>query len=176
MAQERPPMERYFMELALQVRRRANCAGNKVGAVLVREERVISTGYNGTPEDMKNCTEGGCERCARRAEFGPGKGYDMCICLHAEQNALLSAARFGIPVEGTFMYSTMKPCFNCLKEMAQVHVQGIYFVHDWQPDDPGFQRQYEILEGRIPKGVKQLAVEDPQKEWAVSKPEPPVPS
>ena len=169
MVTERPQMEVYFIELAMQVRRRADCVGNKVGAVLVRDERVISTGYSGVPATVKNCTEGGCERCARRSEFGSGKSYDLCICVHAEQNALLSAARFGISVEGTIVYTTMKPCFNCLKEMAQVRVEKIYYLHDWKPAEAEFQRQYDILEGRIRDGVKQLAINDPDKEWAVSK-------
>ena len=86
----------------------------------------------------------------------------MCICVHAEQNALLSAARFGISVEGTFMYTTTQPCFNCLKEMAQTRVKGIYFLHEWKPDGAEFQRQYSILEGRIPEGLKQLVVDDPE--------------
>jgi dCMP deaminase len=164
-------MERYFMELAMQVRKRADCVGNRVGAVLVREERVISTGYNGTPETVKNCTEGGCERCARRSDFGSGKGYDLCICVHAEQNALLSAARFGISVEGTVLYTTMRPCFNCLKELAQTKIEVIYYLHDWKPAEAEFQRQYDILEGRISGGVKQVLLDDPDKDWAVSKKE-----
>jgi len=170
MAEVRPSMDIYFMEIAMKVRKKADCVGNKVGAVLVREERIISTGYNGTPENLKNCTDGGCERCARRSEFGSGKGYDLCICVHAEQNALLSAARFGISVEGAFVYTTLKPCFNCLKEMVQARIAGVYYLHDWKTTEPGFQRQYDILEGRIRDGVKHLPVEDPEKDWAVSKP------
>jgi len=157
------------MGIAVQVRRRANCVGNKVGAVLVREDRVISTGYNGTPENVRNCTEGGCERCARRSEFGSGKGYDLCICVHAEQNALLSAARFGIVVDGAQVYTTLRPCFNCLKEMTQAKISAVYYLHDWKPAEPEFQKQYDILEGRIPEGVRQIRIDDPDADWAVSK-------
>lgn len=165
----RPAMPEYFMEIAMKVRTRADCLGNRVGAVLVREERLISTGYNGTPDHVKNCTAGGCERCLRRNEFGSGKGYDLCICVHAEQNALLSAARFGISVDGAVFYTTLKPCFNCLKEMAQAKIDAVYYLHDWQAPDADFQRQYDILEGRMRGGVKQIALEDPDKDWAVSK-------
>ena len=164
MVDRRPSMEEYFMEIALKVRKRANCVGNKVGAVLVREERIISTGYNGTPENVKNCTEGGCERCARRAEFGSGKAYDLCICVHAEQNAVLAAARFGISVEGAYMYTTLRPCFNCLKEMVQARIAGVFYLHDWKAADPGFQRQYDMLESRIPQGVKKMDLDDPEQE------------
>ena len=170
MADQRPSMDEYFMELAMKVRKRADCVGNKVGALLVREERIISTGYNGTPENVRNCTDGGCERCARRTEFGSGKGYDLCICVHAEQNAVLSAARFGISVEGASVYTTLKPCFNCLKEMVQAKIAAVFYLHDWPAPEPSFQKQYDILESRIPRGVKMLAVEDPDKDWAVSRP------
>ena len=169
MVDTRPSMPVYFMDIAMKVRERADCLGNKVGAVLVRQDRVISTGYNGTPEDVKNCTDGGCQRCRRRQEFGSGKGYDLCICVHAEQNALLSAARFGTFVEGAIIYTTLKPCFNCLKEMAQAKIAAVYYLHDWKHPDPEFQQQYDILENRIPGGVKYLSLDDPKKEWAVSK-------
>jgi len=169
MTGKRISMSEYFMGMAMHARKRADCVGNRVGAVLAREDRVISTGYNGTPENVKNCTDGGCERCARRGEFGSGKGYDLCICVHAEQNALVSAARFGIGVEGAVMYTTLKPCFNCLKEMAQAKISAVYYLHDWKPADADFQKQYDILEGRIQDGVKHLPVDDPERDWAVSK-------
>ena len=70
---------------------------------------------------MKNCDQGGCERCANPEQYPSGTGYDVCICVHAEQNALLAAARFGIAVEGAMLYSTMRPCFNCSKELLQAN-------------------------------------------------------
>ena len=89
----RPGPNEYFMGIALAVRTRADCTGNRVGAVIVKDRRIVSTGYNGTPENIPNCTEGGCHRCANRGEYPSGAGYDLCICVHAEQNALLAAAR-----------------------------------------------------------------------------------
>jgi dCMP deaminase len=92
----RPSHEEYFMTIAMAVRLRANCLGTRVGAVIALEDRLISAGYNGTPSHMRNCDEGGCYRCANREKkFESGSAYDVCICVHAEQNALLSAARFG---------------------------------------------------------------------------------
>jgi dCMP deaminase len=169
MSNDRSPMPQYFMQIALQVRERADCVGNKVGAVLVRDERVISTGYNGVPEKMRSCLEGGCERCARRSEFGSGKGYDLCICVHAEQNTILAAARFGIQIEGAVLYTTLRPCFNCLKEAVQARIAAIMYLHDWQPSETEFQKQYSILEGRIQGGVKNITLPDLREAWAVSK-------
>ena len=133
---DRPKPDEYFMGIAIAVRRRANCLGNRVGAVIVRDRRIVSTGYNGTPENMDNCLDGGCDRCSNRGNYESGKGYDLCICVHAEQNALLSAARHGIAVQGGTMYSTMRPCFGCTKELLQARVQAVYFLHDWaHPED-----------------------------------------
>src|SRR4051812_41147514 len=119
MSESRVQPDDYFMGIALAVRRRANCLGRRVGAIVVLEGRIISTGYNGTPEGMTNCLDGGCHRCSHRDAYPSGTGYDLCICVHAEQNALLAAARFGIGVEGATVYSTTRPCFNCTKEMLQ---------------------------------------------------------
>jgi dCMP deaminase len=161
----------YFMGIALAVRRRADCLGNRVGAIVVRDRRIISTGYNGTPSNMPNCTEGGCHRCSNRDRYPPGTGYDLCICVHAEQNALLAAARFGIAVEGATIYSTMRPCFGCAKEMLQARIVEVYFLHDWtHPDpDPEKQTQYALVQGRFRGGIRRLDVPDPDADWAVSK-------
>src|SRR5260370_31233639 len=122
--------DEYYMSIAMTVRKKANCLGRKVGAVLVRENRIISTGYNGTPEGMKNCSEGGCVRCFNRETWEKSVGYDVCICVHAEQNALITAARFGIPIAGAMAYSTIRPCFDCTKSLFQAKVRGIYYLHE----------------------------------------------
>src|SRR4051794_10190108 len=157
-AAERPEHDRYFMEIAIAVRRRAVCLGRKVGAVLVQDGRIISTGYNGTPENMANCDdrERGCLRCSERERFKPGEGYDLCICVHAEQNALLSAARFGTSVEGATMYTTVRPCFGCTKEALQAKVQAIYYLHDWSHPDDQVRKQYEVIQARLPGGVRPI--------------------
>ena len=143
--ERRDERDRYFMALARAVRGRdnvsggddeqpahaphhgANCYGSKIGAVLVLGDRVISTGYNGTPAGMLNCIDGGCLRCKDRyleklgetskmsdPSHTAGAALDRCICVHAEQNALLAAARFGTRVEGATLYTTLSPCFGCL--------------------------------------------------------------
>lgn len=165
---ERPDRGRYFMGIAIAARERANCLGNRVGAVLALEGRVVSTGYNGVPEAMTNCDEGGCDRCANREKYGSGKGYDVCICVHAEQNALLSAARFGIPIQGAVLYTTMRPCFGCTKELLQAKVSAVYYLHDWKHPDAGLAAEYERLQARFPDGIRKIEMKDPDASWAVS--------
>ena len=164
----RPDRLEYYMQIAIAVRQRANCLGNRVGAVLVLNDRIVSTGYNGTPQGMPNCDDGGCERCSNRQKYGAGAGYDVCICVHAEQNALISASRFGTPVEGSSLYTTMRPCFGCAKELLQARVQTVYYLHEWQHPDPDLWRQYVMLQQRFPGGVHRVDVTDPASEWAVS--------
>jgi dCMP deaminase len=158
----------YYMLIAMAVRRRANCIGNRVGAVLVLNDRIISTGYNGTPQGMPNCDEGGCERCAHREKYGTAVGYDVCICVHAEQNALISASRFGTPVEGASLYTTMRPCFGCAKELLQARIHAVYYLHEWKHPDEDLWRQYLLLQQRFAGGVHHVPVPDPDASWAVS--------
>jgi len=158
--------DEYYMTLAMAVRKKANCLGRKVGAVIVRENRVIATGYNGTPEGMTNCLDGGCVRCKNKESYASSVGYDVCICVHAEQNALISAARFGNPIEGTVVYSTLRPCFDCTKAMLQAKVHTIYFIHDWHHPVDTLQEQYVMAQDKLPGGVRQLDVDDPDADWA----------
>ena len=169
-AASRPSRQQYFMGIAMAVRERADCRGQKVGAVIVVDDRIISTGYNGTPSGMTNCSEGGCVRCANRDKrYEPGTAYDLCICVHAEQNALLAAARFGISVQGGTVYTTTQPCFGCLKEMLQARVKAVFYIHPWtSPRDSEQQRQYENLIAHFEGGVQPLNVVDPRKDWATA--------
>ena len=162
----KPPHDEYFMNLAMQVRTRADCLGRKVGAVLVYENRIISTGYNGVPEGMTNCTDGGCERCANREEaFPSGTAYDICICVHAEQNCLMAAARHGIAVRRGQIYTTMQPCFGCAKEMLQAQVSSVYFLHPWSPP-PDLRDQYDAILAAIPDGIHRVEIDDWDLAWA----------
>ena len=170
---EIPDNDVYYMGIAMAVRQKANCTGNRIGAVLVLENRVIATGYNGVPEGMKNCLEGGCLRCRNpQGRFPTGTGYDLCICVHAEQNALLTAARFGIAVQGATVYTTMQPCFGCAKELIQARVTRVVYLHPWTPSDvdPEMDSQkkmeYERLFARL--DTKRLAIQDERAAWAVT--------
>ncbi len=159
----------YFMGIAMAVRKRANCKGNRVGAVIVVDGRIVSTGYNGTPQKMTNCLDGGCDRCSHREKYPSGTAYDLCICVHAEQNALLSAARFGIAVQNGVLYTTMQPCFGCAKEMIQARIKKVIYLHAWTYPNKDVQAEYEKILSRIPEGVHKLDMPDPDEEWAVSR-------
>src|SRR2546422_1101536 len=161
--------DEYYMNIAMAVRKKANCLGRKVGAVIVKENRIISTGYNGTPEGTTNCTEGGCVRCRDRETYKASVGYDVCICVHAEQNALITAARFGNAVEGSVVYSTLRPCFDCTKAALQAKVHAIYYLHNWQHPIGELRRQYELLQRKFKKGVHQVRIKDPEAGWANAK-------
>jgi dCMP deaminase len=151
----RPDKAHYFLLLALAARTRADCLGRRVGAIITRDGRVISTGYNGTPFGMTNCSEGGCHRCARRAQSPElrGGGYDACLCVHAEQNAILTAARFGQQTLGSAITSTTQPCFICLREMLQAGISEVAYLHPWDPveayGDPALAQQYATLRARF---------------------------
>ena len=151
----RPDKRMYFLLIALAARTRADCLGRRVGAVIVREDRVLSTGYNRTPFGMPNCSDGGCLRCLRRDEqpYLRGGAYDVCLCVHAEQNALLTAARFGQQTYGASLTSTTQPCFGCLKEMLQAGITEVRYLHPWDPveayGDEALAQQYASLRSRF---------------------------
>ncbi len=134
----------FYMRLAIVVESGAKCLGSRVGAVIVRDNRVLGSGYNGTPAGYPNCTETerGCRRCALRLESPDtqiaGKLYDICLCVHAEQNAMLTAARFGTAIDGAVLYTTVQPCFNCLKEIMQTRIRGVVFRREWEARHPDY--------------------------------------
>ena len=125
----------YFMRIAETVAEGANCLGRSVGSVIVRDNRIVSTGYNGTPEGVKNCRDQGCPRCDARAKesmgITEGGYYDICLCVHAEENALVTAARFGSSVEGGTLYTTVQPCFICMRELLQAKILYAYYRDSW---------------------------------------------
>ena len=169
----RPDPDDYFMQIALAVRSRANCTGRRVGAIIVRDRRILSTGYNGTPSGMHNCEDGGCHRCSHPESYAPGEGYDICICVHAEQNALLAAARFGVAVEDCTIYTTLQPCFGCLKELLQANVREVCYMQPWESR---FAEQYAMLVGRLREGepaanprFRRIPIVDPDAGWALGR-------
>jgi dCMP deaminase len=143
----RPTREEYFMLLAVATRQRAECLGRHVGAVLVRDGRIIATGYNGTPRGFPRCNavERGCHRCAEPDQYPSGTGYDVCICVHAEQNALLQAARLGYTSDGADCYTTLRPCFGCLKELHQGGIASVRYLNEWAPSPPRLRAAYDEL-------------------------------
>jgi len=110
---ERPSWDAYFLDVAQMVASRSNCVKRHVGAVIARDRRIVSTGYNGTPRGVRNCNEGGCPRCNSFAESG--SRLDECLCSHGEENAIIQAAYHGVSVRGGSLYTTFFPCLFCTK-------------------------------------------------------------
>lgn len=109
----RPDWDDYFMDIAAVVALRSNCMKRKVAAIIVKDKRVITTGYNGTPKGITNCFEGGCPRCN---SFGAsGDDLEECLCSHAEENAIVQAAYHGVSIKGAALYTTYSPCLTCTK-------------------------------------------------------------
>lgn len=129
----RPTWDLYFMTLASLAARRSNCMRRQVGCVLVREKRVMSTGYNGTPRNVTNCNEGGCPRCNNAASSKGGVGLSTCLCIHAEENALLEAGRERIG-GGAVLYCNTCPCLTCSIKIVQVGITEVVFSQSYYMD------------------------------------------
>ncbi|KAG8418338.1 Deoxycytidine monophosphate (dCMP) deaminase [Metarhizium acridum] len=128
----RPGWDTYFMALASLAAQRSNCMKRRVGCVLVgRERRVISTGYNGTPRGIRNCADGGCPRC--NEGNSSGVGLATCLCIHAEENALLEAGRERIR-DGSVLYCDTCPCLTCSIKICQVGISEVVYAHGYSMD------------------------------------------
>jgi len=126
---QRPDWDTYFIMIAHVVKRRANCSRRKVAALIVKDRRIVSTGYNGTPRGVTNCFEGGCPRCAGDAPSGSNLGE--CICAHAEENAIVQAAYHGISVRGGTLYCTNSPCLMCAKMIINAGIEEVVYEGDY---------------------------------------------
>jgi dCMP deaminase len=149
----RPGWDEYFMSIARDVSRRSNCIRRSVGAIIVKGKSIVSTGYNGTPMGVRNCFDGGCLRC--NSPVPTGQGYDTCICVHAEANAMLLAARHGTAIENGILYSTLRPCFGCLKEAVQAGIQEIVFEQDFAYEGE-LEEVYQGLRQEAGLGMRQI--------------------
>ena len=127
--EQRPDWDTYFMDIAHVVARRGNCSRRQVAAVLVRDQRILSTGYNGTPRGVRNCYEGGCPRCASDVPSGADLGE--CVCSHAEENAITQAAYHGTAVRGTTLYSTLSPCLMCARMIINAGVAEVVYEDEY---------------------------------------------
>jgi dCMP deaminase len=134
---KRPGWDEYFMKMAQVASLRSNCAKRKVAAVIVREKRVISTGYNGTPRGTKNCYEGGCPRCNQLAESGTK--LEECLCSHGEENAITQAAYHGVSIARATLYTTFAPCLMCTKMIINAGLHEVVYNMEYPLNDTSFK-------------------------------------
>jgi dCMP deaminase len=125
----KPGWDEYFMSIAKVVSTRSNCMKRHIGAIIVRDKRIVSTGYNGTPRGIKNCDEGGCPRCNNYAD--KGTKLDECLCSHGEENAIVQAAYHGISVKGGTIYTTFSPCWWCTKMIINSGIVEVVYNTDY---------------------------------------------
>lgn len=128
----RPSWDTYFMSLAKLAAERTNCMKRRVGCVIVRNKRIVATGYNGTPSNVKNCADGGCPRC-NSTKSSQGFALDLCLCLHAEENAIVEAGRERC--EGSTLYTNLFPCILCSKKIVQAGVSRVVFDKHYATDE-----------------------------------------
>ncbi len=140
------------MLLAKMVSVRSTCNSRKIGAVIVRNNRILATGYNGAVHGAPHCTDKGPDFCFRRSVGAhDGEKYNYCVSSHAEVNAVDQAARFGIPLEGASVYCTLEPCNWCFKQLIQAGIKEIYYERPYDSKNKDFdlhwRRTMESHEG-----------------------------
>ena len=128
----RPGWDEYFMSICDLVATRSTCLRRQVGAVLVKDKRILATGYNGAPSGLRHCLEIGCLR--EDLKIPSGTRHELCRALHAEQNCLIQAAYHGVSVAGSVLYCTNLPCVICTKMIINAGIKMIYY-RDGYPDD-----------------------------------------
>jgi dCMP deaminase len=127
---DRPSWDEYFLEMARVVERRSTCLRRQIGAILVREKRILTSGYNGAPSGLPHCEEVGC----RRAGIPSGERQELCRALHAEQNAIIQAALHGVNTRHSTLYCTNQPCVICAKMLINAGVVRVVYEGDY-PDE-----------------------------------------
>lgn len=127
---DRPDLDQYFMKIADVVSERSTCLRRHAGAVLVRDKRILSTGYNGVPSGLPHCEETGCPRVNCRS----GTHHELCRAVHSEQNAIIQAALHGVSTEGSTLYCTLLPCTLCAKMLINARVCRVVYRENY-PDE-----------------------------------------
>lgn len=128
---ERLSWDDYFMEITHLVAKRSTCLRRQVGAVIVRDKRILATGYNGAPKGLAHCSETGCLR--EKLGIPSGQRQELCRGLHAEQNAIIQAALSGVSIEDSQIYSVTRPCIVCAKMIINAGIKRVVF-HEGYPD------------------------------------------
>lgn len=128
----RPAWDDYFMKITQDVSERATCVKRQVGAIIVKDNRILSTGYNGAPKGFDHCEKTGCIR--KEMGLPSGQRHELCRGLHAEQNAIIQAAVHGVQVEGSTLYCNYQPCAICVKMMINAGIKKLIFSGSY-PDE-----------------------------------------
>ncbi|PIS28319.1 cytidine deaminase [Candidatus Saganbacteria bacterium CG08_land_8_20_14_0_20_45_16] len=128
----RPSWDEYFLKITADVSERATCVKRKVGAIIVKDNRILSTGYNGTPKGFKHCEELGCLR--KEMGIPSGHRHELCRGLHAEQNAIIQAAVHGVKISGGTLYCNYQPCVICAKMMINAGLKKLVYTGGY-PDE-----------------------------------------
>ena len=123
---DRPSWEAYFMDIAFLVAKRATCLRRAVGAIIVKDKRILSTGYNGAPAGIQHCLETGCMR--EKLNIASGKNHELCRGIHAEQNAIIQAAYHGVTIKGATLFCTNLPCSICAKMIINAGITKICYA------------------------------------------------
>ena len=129
---DRPSWDEYFMQVVHLVKTRSTCLRRKVGAVIVKDKRILATGYNGAPIGCRHCEEVGCLR--QKLNVPSGERHELCRAIHAEQNAIVQAARAGTSIDGATIYVSAHPCVICAKMLINSGIKRIVFEGDY-PDE-----------------------------------------
>ncbi len=125
----RPSWEDYFMDIAVLVAKRSTCIRRTVGAVIVKDKRILTTGYNGAPTGLRHCIETGCVR--EKLNVPSGERHELCSGIHAEQNAIIQAAFHGVSIRGATLFCTHFPCAICAKMIINAGIRKIYYQSDY---------------------------------------------
>jgi len=127
--ENRPSWDTYFMDITKLVAKRSTCLRRSVGAAIVKDRRILSTGYNGAPSNVTHCKDTGCLR--EKLNVPSGEKHELCRGIHAEQNAIIQAAYHGVSIQGASLYCTNLPCSICAKMIINAGVKTIYYVEGY---------------------------------------------
>lgn len=128
----RPTWDEYFMEITHLVAKRSTCLRRQVGAVIVKDKNILATGYNGAPSGVAHCLDVGCLRA--RLGIPSGERHELCRGLHAEQNAIIQAAKHGTNIDGGTLYSTTMPCIICSKMLINAGIRRIVYEEGYSDE------------------------------------------
>lgn len=124
--ESRPSWEAYFMDITRLVAKRSTCMRRSVGAVIVKDKRILATGYNGAPSGIRHCEDVGCMR--EQLNVASGQRHELCRGIHAEQNAIIQAAYHGVSIKDAVLYCTNLPCSICAKMIINSGIKCIYYL------------------------------------------------